>query len=77
MSCSAYFTFPRWPFNDHRLEFGQSVPDMCSSFAQALSTTMLPKELNYYIPSAQGKSPTCSIQGFLIVVGYVLDISPV
>jgi hypothetical protein len=34
-------------------------------------TTMVPKEMNYYIPGAQGTTTTCTAQGFLIVVAYI------
>jgi hypothetical protein len=40
-----------------------------SSFAQALGATMVPKEMNYLIPGAQGNTATCTAQGFLINLG--------
>jgi hypothetical protein len=31
---------------------------------------MVPKEMNYFIPQAQGNAATCNVQGFLMTVGY-------
>jgi hypothetical protein len=53
----------------HRLVFGLSVGDILSSFGFALGSTMVPKEMNYFIPSAQGNTATCTAQGFLLVFG--------
>ena len=53
----------------HRLVFGLFVADILSSFGFALGSTMVPKEMNYYIPSAQGNTATCTAQGFLLTVG--------
>jgi hypothetical protein len=54
----------------HRLVMGLSIADMMSSFAIALSTVMVPKEMNYFIPFARGNAASCYAQGFLIMVGY-------
>lgn len=56
----------------HRLVFGLSISDTISSLANALSTTMAPKEMNYLIPFAQGNSATCDTQGFLLILGYMI-----
>jgi hypothetical protein len=53
----------------HRLLFGLSIADIMSSFAQALGSIMVPKEMHYFIPYAQGNTATCTAQGFLIGVG--------
>ena len=53
----------------HRLVFGLSIGDILSSFFQALSFTMMPKKMNYYIPYTQGNTATCDAQGFLVGVG--------
>ena len=53
----------------HRLVFGLCIADILSSFANALGSTMVPKEMNYFAPSAQGNTATCTAQGFLITVG--------
>ena len=53
----------------HRLMFGLCIADILSSFGFALGSTMVPKEMNYYIPSAQGNTATCTAQGFLLTVG--------
>ena len=53
----------------HRLVFGLCIGDTISSFASVLGSTMVPKEMNYFIPSAQGNTATCTAQGFLISVG--------
>ena len=53
----------------HRLVFGLCIGDIMSSFANALATTMVPKEINYLVPIAQGNTATCTAQGFLITAG--------
>jgi hypothetical protein len=53
----------------HRLLFGLCIGDIMSSFANALATTMVPKEINYLVPIAQGNTATCTAQGFLITAG--------
>ena len=54
---------------NHRLVFGLCIGDIMSSFANALATTMVPKEINYLVPIAQGNTATCTAQGFLITAG--------
>jgi hypothetical protein len=53
----------------HRLVFGLCIGDILSSFANVLTSTMVPKEMNYYIPGAQGNTATCTAQGFLLTIG--------
>jgi hypothetical protein len=53
----------------HRLVFGLCIGDIMSSFANVLSSTMVPKEMNYFVPGAQGNMTTCTAQGFLLGVG--------
>jgi hypothetical protein len=53
----------------HRLLFGLCIADIISSFAQSLSTSMVPNEINYYIWNARGNVHSCDAQGFLIVLG--------
>jgi hypothetical protein len=53
----------------HRLVFGLCIGDILSSFAQALGSAMVPKEMNYLIPGAQGNTATCTAQGSLVGVG--------
>ncbi len=53
----------------HRLMFGLCIADILSSFGFALGSTMVPKEMNYFVPSAQGNTATCTAQGFLITAG--------
>ena len=53
----------------HRLVFGLSICDILSSFGFVLSSTMVPKEMNYLVPGAQGNSTTCTAQGFLFSIG--------
>jgi len=55
----------------HRLLFGLCIADIISSFAQSLSTSMVPNEINYYIWNARGNVHSCDAQGFLIVLGDV------
>ena len=55
----------------HRLVFGLCIGDILSSFAQALTTTMAPKEMNYLLPYAQGNTTTCTAQGFLLTAGVI------
>jgi hypothetical protein len=56
----------------HRLVFGLSVADISSSFAYVLSSTMVPKEMKYIVPGAQGNTTTCTLQGSLFVVAYTI-----
>jgi hypothetical protein len=53
----------------HRLVFGLSVGDILSSFGFALGSTMVPKDMNYFVPGAQGNMTTCTVQGFLYTLG--------
>jgi hypothetical protein len=53
----------------HRLVFGICIADILSSIAYALGSTMVPKEMNYLAPGAQGNTATCTAQGFLLAVG--------
>ena len=55
----------------HRLVFGLCIGDILSSFAHAISSTMVPKEMNYFVPGAQGNMTTCTAQGLLITVGAI------
>jgi hypothetical protein len=55
----------------HRLVFGLSIADIMSSFTNALGSTMAPKEMNYFIPGAQGNMMTCTANGFLVAVGII------
>jgi hypothetical protein len=55
----------------HRLIFGLSACDIISSFAFALSSTMVPKEMSYLVPFARGNIMTCDAQGFLIFVAVI------
>jgi hypothetical protein len=54
----------------HRLVFGLCIGDIMSSFANALATTMVPKEMHYFTPGAQGNMTTCTAQGFLVGAGF-------
>ena len=53
----------------HRLVFSLCVADIITSFSYIIGTAMVPKEMSYYIPYAQGNTATCSFQGFLSLVG--------
>jgi hypothetical protein len=53
----------------HRLVFGLCISDIMSSFGFVLSSTMVPKEMNYLVPGAQGNTATCTAQGSLLTVG--------
>ena len=53
----------------HRLVFGLSIYDIMSSLGYALSSAMVPKEMNPFTPGAIGNWSTCSAQGFMIGVG--------
>jgi hypothetical protein len=55
----------------HRLVFGLSVADIMSSFLMSLGSTMVPKEMNYFVPYAQGNTATCTAQGFFVAVGII------
>ena len=34
-----------------------------------LAATMVPKEMNYFVPGAQGNKGTCTAPGFIITAG--------
>jgi hypothetical protein len=55
----------------HRLVFGICIADIMSSFAFVLGSTMAPKEMNYFVPGAQGTTTTCTAQGFTIFVANI------
>jgi hypothetical protein len=55
----------------HRLVFGLCISDILSSFGFALASTMVPKEMNYLAPGAQGNTATCTTQGFILAVGVI------
>ncbi len=53
----------------HRLMFGLSIADVVYTSADyLLSILMVPEEMNYVIPGAQGNVNTCTAQGFLTFV---------
>jgi hypothetical protein len=56
----------------HRLVFGLCISDILSSFVLALGSTMVPKEMNYLVPGAQGNMTTCTAQGFILAVGSLI-----
>ena len=53
----------------NRLLLGLCIADIVSSFASALSTLMVPRDVDYMIWNAQGNIATCDAQGFLIGAG--------
>ena len=53
----------------NRLLLGLCIADIVSSFASALSTLMVPRDVDYMIWNAQGNMATCDAQGFLIGAG--------
>ncbi len=58
----------------HRLVFGISFSDIVFSFAIALGTVMVPKDLDYWISGVRGNTGTCTAQGFLVTVGMVSSV---
>lgn len=56
----------------HRLVLGLSACDMVSSLFLALSSAMVPRELNYYIPHARGNALSCTVQGLFIITGFTV-----
>ncbi len=56
----------------HRLMFGISITDILFSSALCLGSLMVPKELDYMIPGAQGNAGTCAFQGFLLFAGWYM-----
>ncbi len=57
----------------HRLMFGLSIADIVYSSALVLSSLMVPKELAYMIPGAQGNVRTCTAQGFFAGAGLAIS----
>jgi len=53
----------------HRLLFGLCFFDIISSIGNALSTSLSPKEVSYYVWNASGNMASCNFQGFLFVLG--------
>jgi hypothetical protein len=53
----------------HRLVFGLCIGDILASFGFVLGSTMVPREMNYLVPGAQGNMTTCTAQGFLLALG--------
>jgi hypothetical protein len=53
----------------HRLVFGLAVFDIISSTAYLLGPIMVPEEMSYITPFAQGNQATCDVQGFLVHSG--------
>ena len=54
----------------HRLMLGLSLGDiLVSVFAYLPNSVMVPEEMNYWVPGAQGNTTTCTIQGFLFYYG--------
>jgi hypothetical protein len=58
----------------HRLVFGICIADIMSSFAFVLGSTMAPKEMNYFVPGAQGTTTTCTAQRFTLFVGSTIVV---
>ena len=52
----------------HRLVFGLSTADIIYASAVDLNRLMVPKEMDYLVPGAQGTVATCTAQGFFITV---------
>ena len=53
----------------HRLLFGLCVADLFMSLSCALNDTMVPEEMNYFIPHARGNGASCDANGFLLYFG--------
>jgi hypothetical protein len=56
----------------HRLVFVLSMAEILSSASIALSSSMVPKEMDYFVPHARGSMSTCTMQGFFICIGYLV-----
>ncbi len=54
----------------NRLVFGLCCADIIASLAHSLSTSAIPKEMNYFIPYARGNVSTCEAQGFFFYLGF-------
>ncbi len=58
----------------HRLILGLSVADILYSSANyLLNSFMVPMEMAYLIPGAQGNVKTCAAQGFFTVIGFFIS----
>ena len=53
----------------HRLVFGLCIGDLLSSFANASSLFLPPKEISYLVPYAHGNNATCAAQGSALLAG--------
>jgi hypothetical protein len=56
----------------HRLVLGLSCADITSSTFYILTSIMVPKELTYWVPGANGNTATCTAQGFFIFTGALI-----
>ena len=63
-------TYKRLSTSYHRLIFCLCASDIISSMAHVLNATMIPKEMNYFIPFARGNTASCDFQGSLFIIGY-------
>ena len=53
----------------HRILFGLCIADIMSSFGNSLSSSVLPRDVDYMYWNARGNMTSCNAQGFLLHVG--------
>lgn len=56
----------------NRLQFGLGIGDLMFSFAYMFSALPLPRDVDYMVWNARGNTASCSTQGFLLTLGWVL-----
>ncbi len=58
----------------HRLMLGLSIGDILSSFFSfVLGSSMVPREMSYWVVGARGNVTSCTIQGFVSEIGIYLS----
>ncbi len=58
----------------HRLLIGLSIADIIFSFFDGVRSTMVPKDVEYFMPGAKGDVDTCTTQGFFLHVSVGISV---
>eukprot|EP00956_Cyclotella_meneghiniana_P022223 scaffold41709_cov26-Cyclotella_meneghiniana.AAC.1 len=58
----------------HRLLLGMSIGDILCSLPSATFASMSPTDVSYMVWSARGNQATCSIYGFVVILGMDLTL---
>ena len=69
MPCCAHITFAPWSIDDISSVGVWTMYRRHHVIVMALASKMVPKEMNFFVPGAQGNTGTCTAPGFLITAG--------